>query len=149
MFTDQIVREAWEAIKAKDTDRALNYFSENAVALGGILPDTLPISVAFHVMRNLWTALPDFHIASEAFEVVGDTVSITFCWGGTHTGVFALGIPGIPGILPTCKTVLVVDRFDFIVEGDEIILLSINSPENGGMPAALRQIGSMTAVTKP
>lgn len=148
MFTDQIVREAWEALKVKNTDRALPYFSENAVALGGILPDTLPIGGAFQVMKNLWAAMPDFHISHDVFEVVGDTVSITFCWGGTHTEKFDLGVPGMPAILPTCKPVLVLDRFDFIVEDDKIILLLINSPDNGGMPAALRQIGSMMTVTK-
>lgn len=146
MFADQIVHEMWDALKARDLTRALSCFSPDAVALGGILPDTLPILNAFQVIDNLWDALPDFHVTSDVFEVAGDTVSVTFCWGGTHTNKFNLGIPGMPAILPTGKTVLTVDRFEFAVEGDKIVLMEINSPPGGGMPGALRQIGSPMSI---
>lgn len=147
MVTKEMVIEAWKALTEKNTERALTYFSEDAVVLGGILPDTLPAAAAFQVMKNLWAAMPDFYVTDEAFEVAEDTVCVTFCWGGTHTEKFDLGVPGMPAILPTCKPVLVMDRFDFIVEDDQIVLLAINSPEHGGMPAALRQIGSLEAFT--
>jgi len=50
-------------------------------------------------------------------------------------------MPGMPSIPPTGKGVSVKDTYIVTVEGDKVSRLEVDSPSDGGIPAALAQIG--------
>jgi len=62
-------------------------------------------------------------------------------WSGTNKGPLNLPMPGMPSIPPTGKQVSVKDTYLVTVEGDKVSRLEVNSPPDGGIPAALAQIG--------
>jgi hypothetical protein len=47
----------------------------------------------------------------------------------------------MPSIPPTGKQVSVKDTYIVTVQGDKVSRLEVNSPPDGGIPAALGQIG--------
>ena len=97
-----------------------------------------------NVMKALWAALPNFHIEVTAVENRADAVAVSFMWGGTHTG--SLAVPGAnPVLAPTGKSVWVADAFLMrFVEG-KLVALRVVSPDDGGIPAMLMQIGVAVA----
>jgi hypothetical protein len=50
-------------------------------------------------------------------------------------------LPGMPSIPPTSKQVSVKDLYIVTVDGDKVSRIEVNSPPDGGIPAALGQIG--------
>jgi hypothetical protein len=50
-------------------------------------------------------------------------------------------LPGVQAIPATGKPVSVKDTYIVTVEGDKISRLEVDSPPDGGIPAALGQIG--------
>lgn len=50
-------------------------------------------------------------------------------------------MPGMPSIPPTGKKVWVKDTYIVTVEGDKISRMEVDSPVDGGIPAALAQLG--------
>ena len=64
-------------------------------------------------------------------------------WSGTNKGPLNMPLPGMQSIPPTGKHVSVKDTYIVTVEGDKISRLEVDSPSDGGVPAALGQIGSV------
>jgi len=50
-------------------------------------------------------------------------------------------MPGMQNIPPTGKHVSVKDTYIVTVQGDKVARLEVDSPPDGGIPAALGQIG--------
>jgi hypothetical protein len=53
-------------------------------------------------------------------------------------------MPGMPTIPPTGKKVSVSDTYVFTVQGDKVSRIHVESPADGGIPAALAQLGVKT-----
>jgi hypothetical protein len=53
----------------------------------------------------------------------------------------SLPMPGMPSIPATGKMVSVKDTYIITVEGDKVSHIQVESPADGGVPAALAQIG--------
>jgi hypothetical protein len=53
-------------------------------------------------------------------------------------------MPGMPTIPPTGKKVSVKDTYVITVQGDKVSHIHVESPADGGIPAALAQLGVKT-----
>jgi hypothetical protein len=63
-------------------------------------------------------------------------------WTGTQTGTLDLKMPNMPAIPPSGKKVSVKDGYIITVKGDKVSHMEVISPADGGIPAALTQIGA-------
>jgi hypothetical protein len=131
--------QTMEALSKRDAQFVQNNLWENATASGGVFPISVPMAVAMTVMSSLWTAFPDFHIEISTVETLGDESAVAFMWGGTNTGW--LELPDATPIPPTGKSVWVRDEFVFRFEGEKIKSVRIASPDGGGIPGLLAQLG--------
>ena len=93
------------------------------------------------VMAGLTTAFPDLKIDIQQVTVNGNEATVKVVWGGTNTGPLSLPMPGMPSIPPTGKKVSVKDAYFFTVQGDKVSHMRVESPADGGIPAALAQLG--------
>ena len=143
-MSEALAIQIMEGLARKDADFLTSIATKSAVVSGGIFPASLPLGDAMNVMKALWAALPDFHIEVTAVENRADAVAVTFMWGGTQTG--SLAVPGAnPLIPPSGKPVWVADVFVMRFVDDKLVALRINSPDDGGIPAMLAQIGAVAA----
>ena len=93
-------------------------------------------------MSALNTAFPDLKFDIQNVTVDGDVATVQAIWSGTHNGPLNMPIPGMPSIPPTGKQVSVKDLYIVTVEGDKVSRIEVDSPPDGGIPAALGQIGA-------
>jgi predicted ester cyclase len=91
------------------------------------------------VTAGLITAFPDFRIEIQKLTVDGDRAWVKVRWSGTQTG--PLSLPGMPTIPATRKKVSVEDAYVVTVRGDKVSHFEIQSPADGGIPAAIAQLG--------
>ena len=124
-----------------DVNVAKAYLTPDAVAAGGVLPQPIPLSEAMNVMAALKTAFPDLKFDVQNVTVKGDQATVQAKWGGTNKGPLNLPMPGMQNIPPTGKQVTVKDTYIVTVQGDKVSRVEVNSPPDGGIPAALDQIG--------
>jgi hypothetical protein len=73
--------------------------------------------------------------------VDGDRATVDVIWRGTNTGSLNLPIPGMSTIPATGKKVSVKDSYILTVKGDKVSHFQIKSPADGGIPAAIEQLG--------
>jgi hypothetical protein len=73
--------------------------------------------------------------------VKGNQATVQAIWSGTNNGPLNMPLPGMQSIPPTGKGVSVKDTYIVTVQGDKVSRLEVNSPPDGGIPAALAQIG--------
>jgi predicted ester cyclase len=128
-------------IKLNDVNAAESYLTPDAVAAGGVLPQPIPAKEAISLMSALNTAFPDLKFDIQNVTVEGDQATVQAIWSGTHNGPLNMPLPGMPSIPPTGKQVSVKDAYIVTVQGDKVARIEVNSPSDGGIPAALRQIG--------
>ena len=128
-------------IKLNDVNAAEAYLTPDAVAAGGVLPQPIPAKEAIRLMSALNTAFPDLKFDVQNVTVEGDQATVQAVWSGTHNGPLNMPLPGLPSIPPTGKGVSVKDLYIVTVQGDKVSRIEVNSPPDGGIPAALGQIG--------
>jgi predicted ester cyclase len=99
----------------------------------------IPVTEAMKLMAGLTSAFPDLKFDIQQVTVNGNQVTVKAQWSGTQTG--ALGLPGMPSIPPTGKKVSVKDAYVITVQDDKISHMRVESPADGGIPAAIAQLG--------
>jgi SnoaL-like polyketide cyclase len=139
MSVEQIARDF--ITKMNDVDAAESYLTPDAVAAGGVLPQPIPAKEAISILTALNTAFPDLKFDVQSVTAKGNQATVQAIWTGTNKGPLNLPMPGMPSIPPTGKQVSVKDTYLVTVEGDKVSRLEVNSPPDGGIPAALGQIG--------
>lgn len=127
--------------KMNDVKAAESYLTSDAVAAGGVLPQPIPAKEAISILSALNTAFPDLKFDVQNVTAKGNQATVQAIWSGTNTGPLNLPMPGMPSIPPTGKQVSVKDTYIVTVQGDKVSRLEVDSPPDGGIPAALGQIG--------
>ena len=127
--------------KMNDVDAAESYLTPDAVAAGGVLPQPIPAKEAINILSALNTAFPDLKFDVQNVTAKGNQATVQAIWSGTNKGPLNLPMPGMPSIPPTGKQVSVKDTYIVTVQGDKVSRLEVDSPSDGGIPAALGQIG--------
>jgi predicted ester cyclase len=124
--------------KMNDVDAAEAYLTPDAVAAGGVLPQSIPAKEAIS-LSALNTAFPDLKFDIQNVTVEGDRATVQAIWSGTNNG--DLNMLGMPSVPATGKGVSVKDTYIVTVQGDKVSRIEVDSPPDGGIPAALGQIG--------
>jgi predicted ester cyclase len=89
----------------------------------------------------LKTAFPDLKFDIQNVTVKGDQATVQAIWSGTNDGPLNLPMPGMPSLPPTGRQVSVKDTYIVTLAGDKVSRIEVDSPPDGGIPAALGQIG--------
>ena len=139
MSVEQVARDF--ITKMNDVDAAESYLTADAVAAGGVLPQPIPAKEAISLLTALKTAFPDLKFDVQNVTVKGNQATVQAVWSGTNNGPLNMPFPGMQNIPPTGKQVSVKDTYIVTVEGDKVSRLEVDSPSDGGIPAALGQIG--------
>jgi hypothetical protein len=139
MSVEQFARDF--ITKLNNVNAAEAYLTPDAVAAGGVLPQPIPAKEAISLMSALNAAFPDLKFDIQNVTVDGDVATVQSIWNGTHNGPLNMPLPGMPSIAPTGKQVSVKDTYIVTVQGDQVSRIEVNSPPDGGIPAALGQIG--------
>ena len=126
--------------KMNDVNAAQAYLTPDAVAAGGILPQPIPAKEAMALMSALNAAFPDLKLDIQNVTVKGNQATVQAIWSGTNNA--DLNMPGLPSIPATGKQVSVKDTYIVTLEGDKVCRIEVDSPPDGGIPAALGQIGA-------
>ena len=139
MSVEQIARDF--ITKMNDVDAAESYLTPDAVAAGGVLPQPIPAKEAIRILSALKTAFPDLKFDIQNVTAKGNQATVQATWSGTNKGPLNLPMPGLPSIPATGKGVSVKDAYIVTVQGEKVSRIEVNSPPDGGIPAALGQIG--------
>lgn len=124
-----------------DVSAAEAYLTPDAVSAGGVLPQPIPAREAIRLLAALKTAFPDLKFDIQNVTVKGNQAVVQAIWSGTNKGLLDMPMPGLQSIPATGKQVSVKDTYIVTVEGDKVCRLEVDSPPDGGIPAALGQIG--------
>jgi hypothetical protein len=127
--------------KMNDVNAAESYLTPDAVSAGGVLPQPIPAKEAIGMLSALKTAFPDLKFDVQNVTVKGDQATVQAIWSGTNTGPLNMPLPGMQSIPATGKQVSVKDTYIVTVQGDKVSRIEVDSPPDGGIPAALGQIG--------
>jgi hypothetical protein len=139
MSVEQIARDF--ITKLNDVSAAESYLTPDAVSAGGVLPQPIPAREAIGLLTALKIAFPNLKFDVQNVTVNGNQATVQAVWSGTNNGPLNMPLPGMPSIPPTGKQVSVKDTYIVTVDGDKISCLDVSSPSDGGIPAALGQIG--------
>jgi hypothetical protein len=137
MSVEQVARNV--VMNMTNIDKVKSMVTADAMASGGVLPKEIPVMESLKVTAGLLTAFPDFRIDIQKLTVDGDKAWVKVRWSGTQTG--ALSLPGMQPIPATKKKVAVEDAYVVTVKGDKVSHFEIQSPSDGGIPAAIAQLG--------
>jgi len=140
MSVEQVARDF--ITKMNDVNAAESYLTPDAVSAGGVLPQPIPAKEAIGMLSALKTAFPDLKFDIQNVAVKGNQATVEAVWSGTNKGPVNLPMPGMPTIPPTGKQVSVKDTYIVTVQGDKVSRIEVDSPPDGGIPAALAQIGA-------
>jgi predicted ester cyclase len=139
MSVEQVARDL--VLNMNNAEKMKTMVTADAMASGGVLPQPIPVMEAMKVMAGLTTAFPDLKFDVQQVTVDGDKATVKAMWSGTNSGPLSLPIPGMPAIPPSGKKVSVKDSYIVTVKGDKVSHMQIDSPADGGLPAALSQLG--------
>ena len=140
MSVEQVARDF--ITRLNDVKAAESYLTADAMAAGGVLPQPIPAKEAISLMSALNTAFPDLKFDIQNVTVEGNQATVQAIWSGTNKGPLNMPLPGLQSIPPTGKQVSVKDTYIVTVQGDKVSRIEVNSPPDGGIPAALSQIGA-------
>jgi predicted ester cyclase len=138
MSVEQVARDLVSNMNNAEKMKAM--VTADAMASGGVLPQPIPVMEAMKVMAGLTTAFPDLKFNVQQVTVNGNQATVKALWSGTNTGPLSL-MPGMPTVPPTGKKVSVKDTYVVTVQGDKVSHMQVDSPADGGIPAAMAQIG--------
>ena len=139
MSVEQVARDFVSHMD--DAERMKSMVTADAMASGGVLPQPIPISEAMKIMDGLTAAFPDLKFDVQQVTVNGDQATVKAVWSGKNTGSLTLPMPGMPPIPATGKKVSVKDTYIVTIQGDKVSHMQVESPADGGIPAALAQLG--------
>ncbi len=139
MSVEQVARDFIAMMS--DVDRTKAQITADAVVSGGVLPQPMPALEALNIIGGLKAAFPDLKFEVQQVTVNGNQATVKAQWGGTNTGSLSLPMPGMPSIPPTGKKISVKDVYVVTVQGDKVSRMEVASPPDGGIPAALAQMG--------
>jgi len=139
MSVEQIARDF--IMNMGNEQKANAQLTPDAMVDGGVLPKPMPAMEAFKIMQGLTNAMPDLSFDIQQVDVNGNLATVKAHWSGTQTGPLDLGMPGMPAIPPTGRRVSVSDKYVVTVMGDKVSHMTVDSPNDGGIPAALSQLG--------
>ena len=139
MSVEQVARDF--IAKMDDVNTTKSYLTPDAVAAGGVLPQPIPASESIKMISALKTAFPDLKFDIQNVTVKGNQATVQAKWSGTNKGPLNMPLPGMQSIPPTGKQVSVKDTYIVTVQGNKVSRIEVNSPPDGGIPAALGQIG--------
>ena len=139
MSVEQIARDV--VANMADAEKLKSMFTPDAMASGGVLPQAMPMMEAIKMMDGLTMAFPDLKFNVQKVTVKGNQATVDALWSGTNTGMLNLPLPGMAPVPPTGKKVSVKDSYVVTVQGDKVSHFRVESPADGGIPAALAQIG--------
>ena len=139
MSVEQVARDL--VSNMNDAEKMKTMVTPDAMASGGVLPQPIPVMEAMKVMAGLTAAFPDLKFDIQQVTVNGNQATVKAQWSGTQTGALSLPMPGMPSIPPTGKKVSVKDAYVITVQGDKVSHMRVESPADGGIPAALAQLG--------
>jgi predicted ester cyclase len=139
MSVEQVARDFVKNMN--DPERLKELVTPDAMASGGVLPQAIPVMQAMGMVSALVTAMPDLSFDIEQTTVNGDQATVKVRWSGTQSGPLSLPLPGMPTLPPTGKKVSVKDAYVVTVQGDKVSHMQVESPADGGIPAALEQLG--------
>lgn len=137
MSVEQIARDF--VSNMANGEKVGSMVTPDAMASGGVLPQPIPMTEAMKVSSALAMAFPDLKFNVQKITMNGNQATVDAVWSGTNTG--PLNLPGAPTIPPTGKPVSVKDSYVVTVQGDKVSHLEVQSPADGGIPAALAQMG--------
>jgi hypothetical protein len=139
MSVEQIARDM--VSNMNNTEKVKGMLTADAMASGGVLPQPIPAMEAIKIIAGLTTAFPDLKFDIQQVTVNGDKATVKATWSGTNTGPLSLPMPGMATVPPTGKKVSVKDTYVVTVKGDKVSHMQVESPADGGIPAALAQMG--------
>jgi hypothetical protein len=139
MSVEQIARDFITSMD--DVNATEAYLTPDAVSAGGMLPQPIPAREAIRLLTALKTAFPDLKFDVQNVTVKGNQATVQAVWSGTNKGPLNMPLPGMQSIPATGKQVSVKDAYIVTVQGDKVSRLEVDSPPDGGIPAALGQIG--------
>ncbi len=139
MTVEQVARDF--VAQMADLDIKKDQFTPDAMVSGGPFPTPLSASDSIGMMRAWKTAFPDLQFKVNKVTVNGNQARVEASWSGTNTGTLNLPMPGVPALPPTGKRVNVKDSYLVTVQGDKVSHMEVQSPSDGGIPAALGQLG--------
>ena len=139
MSIEQVARDV--VMNMTKLDKVKTMVTADAMASGGVLPKPIPAMEAMNIVGGLKTAFPDIKFDIQQVTVNGNEATVKAVWSGTNTGPLSLPIPGMAPIPATGKKVSVKDTYVVTVQGEKVSHLKVESPADGGIPAALAQIG--------
>jgi SnoaL-like polyketide cyclase len=139
MNVEQIARDFITSMN--DVNATESYLTLDAVSAGGVLPQPIPAREAIGLLSALKTAFPDLRFDVQNVTVNGNQATVQAVWTGTNSGALSMPFPGMQNVPATGKQVSVKDTYIVTVDGEKISRLEVNSPADGGIPAALGQIG--------
>jgi predicted ester cyclase len=139
MTVEQVARDVVMHMNNVEKLKAMS--TADAMASGGVLPQPIPMMEALKVTAGLFTAFPDLKFDIQQVTVNGNQATVRVIWSGTNTGTLSLPIPGMPAMPASGKRVSVKDGYIITVQGDKVSHFQVDSPVDGGIPAALAQLG--------
>jgi predicted ester cyclase len=139
MSVEQVAREFITSMANEAKVKSM--LTPDAMVSGGVLPKPMPAMEAFGMIAGMKAAFPDLWYKVEQVAVNGDKATVQATFGGTNSGTLSLPIPGLPSLPPTEKKISVKDAFVVTVRGDKVAQMHVDSPADGGIPAALAQLG--------
>jgi predicted ester cyclase len=140
MSVEQVARDF--VSNMKDLQKIQSMLTPDAMVDGGVLPQPMPAMEAFQIVSGLYSALPDLKFDIQQVTVNGNQATVDILWHGTQTKTFTPPMPGMMPIPATGKAVSVKDKFIITVQGDKVSHMTVDSPADGGIPAALGQMGA-------
>jgi hypothetical protein len=139
MSVEQVARDI--VTNMTNEAKVKSLVTADAMTSGGVLPQPIPIMDAMKIVAGLKTAFPDIKFDIQHVTVKGNEATVNTVWTGTNTGALTLPMPGMASIPPTGKKVSVKDTYVLTVQGDKVSHMRVDSPADGGIPAALTQLG--------
>jgi predicted ester cyclase len=140
MSIEQVARDL--VANMNNAEKVKTMLTSDAMASGGVvLPQPISMMESIKVMAGLMTAFPDLKFEIQQVTVNGNQATVKAMWGGPNTGPLSLPMPGMPTIPATGKKVSVKDTYIITVQGDKVSHMQVDSPADGGIPAAIAQLG--------
>lgn len=140
MSVEQVARD-FVTMMIQDPKNLPSMLTPDAMVDGGVLPQPVPFNEAMHIVEGLKSAIPNIHVDIQQVKVDGNQATVQTRWGGTQSHSLDLPVPGMQPIPVTGRAVSVKDNYIITVQGDKVSHMTVVSPPDGGIPAALAQLG--------
>src|SRR3954465_545316 len=139
MNAQQLAHDLFDAIEAQQFDRALGSLTDD-FQFSGPVPVPLNGQQWIGVHRAFATAMPNITVSYQDGSASDGASTGSIQLSGTHTGEFALPMPGIPRVPATGRTItLPREGFAATVRDGKIAAINVEALPNGGLGGILAQ----------